>query len=153
LSTLELRVPPDVVALVAAGLMWLVARLTPGLVLPLVVRLPAATALFATGIGLVVVARVAFARASTTFSPRTPGSARVLVTAGVYRLSRNPMYLGTTLILIGVAVLMSSPVSLVLCAGFVFYIDRLQIAPEERILAARFSGEFERYARDVRRWV
>jgi protein-S-isoprenylcysteine O-methyltransferase Ste14 len=63
------------------------------------------------------------------------------------------MYLGTLLALLAVAALWSNPFSLVLSAAYVAYIDRFQIAPEERVLAGRFGQAYEAYADKVRRWV
>lgn len=153
MSRLELKIPPDVVALLVAGLMWLTSVATPSLVVPPAPRLIAAVALFIAGLALIVVARVAFARAGTTFSPRAPGDSTRLVTSGVYRLSRNPMYVGTLLLLLGLASLLASPVSLALSLTYVVYMDRLQIRPEERLLRARFGPTYDAYAAGVRRWV
>jgi len=152
-SRLELKIPPDVVALLVAGLMWLTSVATPSLAVPPAPRLIAAVALFIAGLALIVVARVAFARAGTTFSPRAPGDSTRLVTSGVYRLSRNPMYVGTLLLLLGLASLLASPVSLALSLTYVAYMDRLQIRPEERLLRARFGPTYDAYAAGVRRWV
>ena len=151
-SRLELKVPPDLVAIAVALAMWLVSAVTPSVVVPLGYRLAAALVLTAAGMALIVAARVAFARAGTTFSPVTPTRAARLVTTGVYSRSRNPMYLGTLLVLLGLAAMLANPFSLVAPAGFVAYIDRFQIVPEERVLEARFGPTFAAYASNVRRW-
>lgn len=153
MEELELKVPPDVVALVVAALMWLVTRVTPSLQLPPSTRLLAAVALAAAGIGLVLAARIAFARAATTFSPVAPQRTSRLVTTGVYRLSRNPMYLGTLLALFAVAVWLANPVSLAIALSYAAYMDRFQIAPEERVLRGRFGSAYEDYVNGVRRWL
>lgn len=152
MSRLELKVPPDLVAIVVALVMWLVSAVTPSVHVPLGYRLAAAFVLAAAGIALIVAARVAFARAGTTFSPVTPTRTARLVTTGVYSLSRNPMYLGTLLVLFGLATVLSNVFSLVASAAFVVYIDRFQIVPEERVLEARFGSAFDTYASNVRRW-
>ena len=140
MSRLELRVPPDAVALAVAVLMWLISAATPSLDVPLVYRLLAAAVLFLAAVALVTSARVTFARAGTTFNPTAPDRSGHLVTAGVYRYTRNPMYLGTLLALLALAALLSNPVALLLSVGFVMYMDRFQIAPEERVLRARFGA-------------
>jgi protein-S-isoprenylcysteine O-methyltransferase Ste14 len=152
-SKLELKVPPDVVALALAGVMWLVSRVTPSLAVPLAYRVLVAGVLFIAAIALVATARAVFARAGTTFNPTDPDRSSHLVTAGVYRLSRNPMYLGTLLALLAVAALLSNPFSLILSAAFVAYMDRFQIAPEERVLGAKFGPAYDAYADRVRRWL
>jgi protein-S-isoprenylcysteine O-methyltransferase Ste14 len=153
MSRLGLKVPPDVVALVVAGLMRLVSAVTPSVNVPVSYRILAALVLFVAGVVLIVAARVSFAHAGTTFSPIAPARSSRLVTTGVYRFTRNPMYLGTLLALLAVAALWSNPFSLVLSAAYVAYIDRFQIAPEERVLAGRFGQAYEAYADKVRRWV
>jgi protein-S-isoprenylcysteine O-methyltransferase Ste14 len=153
MSRLELKIPPDVVALAVAGVMWLVAALTPPLDVPLAYRAVIAGAFFVAAAVLVVTARTAFARAGTTFSPTAPERARCLVTTGVYRHSRNPMYLGTLVALFAVATLLANAFSLLASAAFVAYIGRLQIASEERVLRARFGPAYEEYASRVRRWI
>jgi protein-S-isoprenylcysteine O-methyltransferase Ste14 len=137
----------------AAGGMWLLARATPALTLAAPAVSLAAVPFFIAGIALIAWARVHLARAGTTWSPLAPDRAAALVTDGPYRWSRNPIYLGLLLVLLGVAALLRSPVALVLAAAFVAYEDRFQIRPEERALQARFGSEFERYMARTRRWI
>jgi protein-S-isoprenylcysteine O-methyltransferase Ste14 len=152
-SKLELKVPPDLLALTVAGGMWAVSALTPSLEVPPVYRLSVAAALFVVAVALVTAARVAFARAGTTFNPTAPGRSSHLVSSGIYRVTRNAMYLGTLLALLAIAALLSNLYSLVLSAAFVAYLNRFQIAPEERALSARFGAAYESYAGRVRRWI
>lgn len=153
MSMLELKMPPDFVALVIAGLMWLVSTVTPSLDGPVAYRVLVAIVLFVAGSALIVSARVAFAKADTTFSPIAPERSSRLVTKGVYRLTRNPMYLGTFLALLALAALLSNPAAAVVAASYVVYMDRFQIWPEERVLRGRFGSEYENYTHAVRRWV
>jgi protein-S-isoprenylcysteine O-methyltransferase Ste14 len=151
--SLELRIPPDLVALAVGGGMGLVWAVTPSVDVPLMYRIPAAGAMFVAAVVLIVTARVALARSGTTFNPTAPQQSRRLVTSGPYRISRNPMYVGTLLVLFALAALLSNPFSLILSGAFVVYIDRFQIAPEEHILAAKFGREYQAYASRVRRWL
>lgn len=153
MSRLELKVPPDLAALVVAGLMWLVSTETPSLSGLAPYRILIAIVMFVAGTALIAVARVAFARADTTFSPISPERSNRLVTTGVYRFTRNPMYLGTFLILLGFAVLLSNPAAVVVALSYVIYMDRFQIRPEERVLRGLFGSEYEDYMHTVRRWI
>lgn len=153
MSTLELKVPPDVVALAVAGLMWLVSTLTPSLVWPGSWQVPVAILLFVAGIALIVLARVAFAKADTTFSPLAPERSSRLVTTGVYRLTRNPMYLGTLLALLALAARLSNPAAVIAALLYVAYMNHFQIRPEEGVLRDRFGPAYEAYMRTVRRWI
>ena len=152
MSRLELRVPPPAVAVVVAILMWLATRLFPALDFQLPGGAVLAVALVVIGVLIGTIAFVQFRRAGTTPDPRTPQDAAVLVMSGVYRFSRNPMYLGDVLILAGWTLWLANALAFVGPPLFIAYIDRFQIAPEERLLAARFGAAYAEYCRRVRRW-
>ena len=153
MSRLELKVPPDVIWVLVAGLMWLASTRTPRLGLPTPVRVGIAVALTVLGAWAIVSARMSLERANTTWRPMTPGQSTSLVTSGVYRISRNPIYLGMLLVMLGWAVALASPFALVLSAVFVLYVDRFQIGPEERALSAVLGRDYLDYLARVRRWV
>jgi protein-S-isoprenylcysteine O-methyltransferase Ste14 len=150
---LELRVPPVIVVLATGFLMWLGSRATPVLLLGLPGRLPWAGLLALVGLGMCAMGVISFRRAGTTVNPTTPGAASSLVRSGVYRLTRNPMYLGFALLLAGCAVWLANGLALGLVPAFVLYMNRYQIEPEERALTLRFGDEFRAYASHVRRWL
>ena len=149
----ELKIPPDVVALVVAALMWLASAVTPDLPFPLLVRILVAGVPAVAGAGLIIDARVMLGRARTTWQPGTPERTAALVTGGVYRFSRNPMYLGMLLILVGWAAALMSPAALGVSVVFVPYMDRFQIRPEERVLSALLGQRYRDYLSEVRRWL
>lgn len=133
--------------------MWLVARVTPVVPLPDLVRVMVACVLAAGGVAFGLAGSLAFRRAGTTVNPLRPARASQLVVAGVYRISRNPMYLGLLLGLIALTVYLAAPMALSGPVGFGGYIDRFQIRPEERALEAKFGGAYADYKRRVRRWL
>jgi protein-S-isoprenylcysteine O-methyltransferase Ste14 len=153
LDALELKVPPPVVALCVALAMWAVARVVPPVPLPDAVRLGLAGILALAGSCLGVTGIVSFVRAGTTVEPMKPALSCALVRTGVYRISRNPMYLGILLVLLGFGVFLANVASVVLAAAFVAYLDRFQIAPEERVLSANFGAAYDDYRAHVRRWL
>ena len=153
MSHLEFKIPPDVVWVLVAGLMWLAAVSTPRLVLPSPVRVGIGAVLTVLGVWAMVSARAALERANTTWRPMTPVQTTSLVTSGVYSLSRNPIYLGMLLVMLGWAVLLASPAALAVSGVFVLYIDRFQIGPEERALSAILGQEYVEYLAHVRRWL
>lgn len=104
LSTLELRIPPPVVAVFVAVLMWSVSRATPPWVAPALARSGIVMITAAIGLVFAISGVVAFRRAKTTVNPRTPEAASSLVSSGVYRITRNPMYVGLVLVLVAWAV-------------------------------------------------
>ena len=149
---LELRIPPPVVALVLVGGMWAVARAgsveAPGSLLLLV-----SAVLVIGGFAVMASGALSFRRARTTISPLKPESTTALVTSGIYAYTRNPMYLGMCLVLVGWASYLHSWLSLVGPVAFVLYIGRFQIRPEERALLSLFGSAYEAYQGQVRRWV
>lgn len=146
---MENRVPPPLVAIVTGLLMWAVARsdLSPG------PTLVAALLIATLGTTICLAGVLSFRRARTTVNPLHPERATALVDSGIYRFTRNPMYLGFAIILLAWAVLLGSLVALPGVAVFVLYMNRFQIRPEERALNALFGDEFSRYCARVRRWV
>lgn len=96
---------------------------------------------------------MAFRRARTTIDPLKPERASSLVTGGIYRITRNPMYVGLLLVLVGWAVFLGSLWAGLGPLAFVAYITRFQIKPEERALRLLFGDEFARYTARVRRWL
>jgi len=153
----EHRIPPPLIDAACALLMAVLARALPALQLwpPLQGGAVAglALALAALGAGVALVGLWQFHRARTPFNPLAPERARTLVTDGIYRLTRNPMYLGMLLVLAGWAVWLGNAASWLGLPLSMALLTVLQIAPEERILRQRFGAEFERYAARVRRWI
>jgi protein-S-isoprenylcysteine O-methyltransferase Ste14 len=153
MHVLELKVPPPAVAILTAALMWVCAWAVPafGFVFP-------ARDLYAIGFAVAgavtdVVGIVSFMRARTTINPMKPASSSSLVVSGLYKLTRNPMYLGLLLLLLGWAIHLSNALAFLLLPAFILYMNRFQIGPEERELAALFGQEFAAYKSRVRRWL
>ena len=153
MDALESKVPPPVVTLLLAGAMKVVASIAPTLQLPSVTGTAAAAVLFAAGLLVEAAGAVSLLRAGTMFDPTHPQSASVLVVSGMYRLTRNPIYLGDLLLLLGWAVFLERPLALAMTPLFVLYIDRLQIRPEERALSELFGERYDEYRARVRRWL
>ena len=149
---LEARIPAPIVAVVVAGAMRLLA---PSVVLPAAGSprdLVHAAIAIASGI-IAVAAFFSFWRARTTIDPRYPERASTLLTQGVFRLSRNPLYLSLALLLLAYAVKLGGVVAFVGPAFFVAYVTRFQILAEERAMQAKFGQAWMDYASTVRRWI
>lgn len=153
MRALELRVPPPLVALLVALAMWGVSRKSAALAAPELVRVPLAIALAAAGAAFDFAGLVAFRRAKTTLNPMKPHATSSMVDSGIYRVTRNPMYVGLFFILCGWAVFLWSWWALPGPFAFAAYIGRFQIAPEERALCALFGAEYLAYKSRVRRWL
>lgn len=151
--SLEAKIPPPAVAAATAVIMWGISRLAPQVAMPSGIRMGLSIAILMVGIAFTVAGMLSFRRARTTINPTKPEEASLLVRTGIYRLTRNPMYLGLLIDLGAWAVFLSSAWSLLGVAGFVLYISRFQIAPEERALSKLFGSEFATYKASVRRWL
>lgn len=149
---LETRIPPPVVALIVALLMWNASAWWPLLDVP-AWRIPLVLLLVAAGAAFDLSGLWAFHRAKTTVNPMKPHKTSSLVSGGVYRITRNPMYVGMVLFLSAGAVMLWSPLALFGPPVFVAYISRFQIAPEERVLRERFGEAYAAYCARVRRWL
>lgn len=153
MKVLENRVPPPLVALLCALAMWGLACITPRMDADIVLQGIAAGLIALVGLGICVAGVLAFRRAATTVNPLQPQTASTLVTDGVYRITRNPMYLGLALMLLGWAVWLAAPLTLAGVVVFVLFIQRFQIIPEERAMARLFGEHFITYKSRVRRWI
>ena len=153
LKFVELKVPPPLVALFMAGLSWLAAWAAPTLRFVLPHRNGIVLALFVAAVCVSVLGVASFRRARTTLNPLRPENASVLVMSGIYRYTRNPMYLGLLLALLAWAIFLSNALAFVFLPAFILYMNRFQIAPEERVLVSMFGQEFTAYLSKVRRWL
>lgn len=152
-AMLTLRVPPPLVgALIALG-MWSVSAWGPRWELALALRWTAVVVLVLAGLAFDGAALLAFRAARTTINPLKPERVSALVTGGVYRFSRNPMYVGMALFLTAWAVYLSALLPLAGVGVFVAYITRFQIRPEEQVLLDVFGEDYADYAARVRRWL
>lgn len=153
MQALELKIPPPVVALLLGAAVWWLAPLGPAVPWPEVLRLGLAGLLALLGLALDFSGLVAFVRHHTTINPLSPRKSTVLVTTGVYRFTRNPMYLGMASLLTAWAVWLGALLPLAAPVLFVLYITRFQIQPEERVLSQLFGQPYADYTRRVRRWI
>ena len=153
MRSLETKVPPPIVALLMAALMWVASLKVPSADVPLAIRVTVAVVVALAGLAVGVAAIVSFRRARTTVNPLKPNTASSLVTGCIFRFTRNAMYVSMLVYLLAWAVYLSSWLALVCLPIFVFYIDRFQIGPEERALEALFGQEYATYKERVRRWL
>lgn len=153
MNFLDTKIPPPVVALCTGTLMWFSTDAVAPIELPPALRLGLAGLLIGIGLGCDLAGLILFLRSRTTINPLKPQATSTLVCSGIYRLTRNPMYLGLLFILLGWATYLANLAALLLVPLFALYLTRFQIVPEERILAAKFGAAFAAYRARVRRWL
>ena len=150
---LKLKIPPAVVWLAAALLMWGIDRALPLSWPAPSLRTWLGSVVALSGGLLSLLGLFAFYRQSTTINPHKPEHTEALVTGGIYRCSRNPMYLGLLLVLAAVGLYLGNPATAVVLPLFVWYMNHFQIKPEEQVMEQKFGADYIRYRSQVRRWI
>jgi protein-S-isoprenylcysteine O-methyltransferase Ste14 len=154
---LENRIPPPILMLAVAAVMWVATWATAAGSSPSQMPTPlrwGLAAIFFAGAGLFgFPAFSAFRKAKTTINPVQIDQASALVSSGIYRVTRNPMYVAMTLLLCAWAVWLARPLALLGPLAFVLFINRYQIVPEERAMQAKFGPAYAAYRQRTRRWL
>ena len=153
MNELKLKIPPAVLFLLCVVLMWLTDRWLS--FEPLVLLIPDwVYSLFLSIGGLtILLGIIEFRRKSTTINPHKPQDTTAFVKSGIYRLTRNPMYLGMVLILCAAVVRLENMLTILFIPIFIWYMNELQIKPEEEVMEQKFGDEFLEYKKKVRRWL
>ncbi|MEO7655578.1 MAG: isoprenylcysteine carboxylmethyltransferase family protein [Sphingomicrobium sp.] len=147
------RVPPPLIFLglvVIGPVLDSLVGLAP-LAIPPTLRTVLVLILIAAGLAVVLVAVRRFASAGTRVEPWVPSSA--IVSDGIYRFTRNPMYVGMAVVMLGLSLILASPASLGMVVVGVLIVDRFVIRREEAYLEAKFGEEYRTYRARVRRWL
>jgi protein-S-isoprenylcysteine O-methyltransferase Ste14 len=150
---LELKIPPlGLLVILMAGQYIFASYLSFGHV-EIQPRLVLAACTFLVGVLIALLGVYEFKRFGTTVNPINPEGTVTIVNTGIFRLTRNPMYVGFAFMLFSAAIFTANYVSLVFLLIYVLYMNRFQIQPEERMLAEKFGETYSAYLQQVRRWV
>lgn len=153
MTALTARLPPLALWALSALTMWLLAG-RPSLLVPSALPTVVLAVLLAfAGLALTVAGVAAFRRAGTTVDPRVPGKASGLVRDGIYRYSRNPMYVGFVALLGAWGAWLGALGALPVLLVYFLWLDRVQIPAEEAAIARLFGADYEAYCAKVRRWL
>ena len=150
---MELRIPPPLLALILAVLMWAISKMGHFASIELEVITPLSIFVLVVGFAIDISAVISFRMANTTINPLKPEKTRQLVKVGIYKKTRNPMYVGLFLILCSWALWLGNYFAFPILFFFVWYMTKFQIIPEEQMLKALFPEDFESYQLTVRRWI
>ena len=153
MNKLELKLPPAALTLIVGAMMWITSEPMPAdnYAISWVVTISVIT--LSVGAFFSVMGVIEFKKAKTTVDPRVPQQTSSLVNSGIYKLSRNPMYLGFLLMLIALAIYLSKIYAFLFLPLFIIYMNRFQILPEERFMKNMFGEEYASYLSKVRRWI
>lgn len=150
---LQLKIPPLVIVAVCAGLIWLISSAFPHLNIRGSLSSHFALLFASVGIVMELVSIAYFSRAKTTVNPLKPERSNQLVITGLYRVTRNPMYVGMLLLLSGYTIWKGNPFGISALWVFTAYITHFQIKPEEEALLQHFGDAYRDYKKRVRRWL
>jgi protein-S-isoprenylcysteine O-methyltransferase Ste14 len=147
------KIPPPIILLLSGIAMWFVAHSEFAYSVAIPFALAVAIALAAVGIFIAASAIRQFSAAETTVNPLRPEEATSLVNSGIFARTRNPMYVGISLVLSAWAIWLQSMSNILLLLAFVLYITYLQIKPEEAAMRKIFGQAYTDYCKRVRRWI
>jgi protein-S-isoprenylcysteine O-methyltransferase Ste14 len=149
----RLKIPPLIITLITAFLMWGASQIisATGFVFPF--RMIAAPILVIAGGIISLSGIISFRLAKTSIHPLQFDSVSAFVESGIYSITRNPMYLGLVITLLGWAYFLSNIIPFVFIPLFIAYMDYFQIRNEEAALNAKFGKKFSKYRQKVRRWI
>jgi len=150
---MKTTIPPPILGMIIGVGMWFVDDLLPNYSIQFIGQGYLAILLGLIGLSIDIISVLAFFKAKTTINPLSPEKTNTLVINGLYRISRNPMYLGMLLMLIAWCLWLGNPVNLLLVGLFVIVINTLQIIPEESVLQKHFGQQYIDYKNRVRRWL
>ncbi len=105
------------------------------------------------GLMTIALAVFKFAKTKTTVDPTKPSKTSSLVISGIYRITRNPMYLGMLFLIISFTFYKLSLLGAIIIPSFIFYINKFQIEPEEHEMRKKFGENFDKYCKKVDRWI
>ena len=148
---MKTKTPPPILALLMIGLVYLSSLLIGSVSFDYQASL--SILLVIVGLSCALPSFRLFARKKTTISPFTPSETSVLLTEGMYRYSRNPMYLGLLLLIIAATIWFGTWFGIIISLFFILLINILQIIPEEEALLQIFGEEYLEYKKKVRRWI
>ena len=150
---LELKIPPLIQVFLVGFGMLAISRLIPSLTLSIPASISIGVVVVLIGAIVALAGVLEFRKVKTTVDPRYPQKSEILVITGIYKISRNPMYLGFLILLFGWFVILENVATLLLLPIFLLYINQFQIKPEEKFLLKKFGSDFSQYCNKVRRWI
>ena len=145
------RIPPPIVTLTFILLSFWLANYLPKLAFNY--QGLSSLLMILIGLTIIVIGVKTFNNSDTTINPLNPSEASHLVTEGVFSYTRNPMYLGMVIILLGVSIYNGVYIGIIILPCFIFYITEFQIKPEEEAMEEIFPGDYTDYLKRVRRWL
>ena len=148
---LTTKIPPPVIALFFIGILYISSFAISGFTFEGQSYL--ALFIFILGLGCVISASMQFRKVKTTVNPLNPEDASHLVVNGIFKYTRNPMYIGLSSVIIAFGIFIGAWLVLIILPLFILSINYLQIVPEEIAMQKLFGEDYKAYCNSVRRWL
>lgn len=145
------RIPPPIITMLCVLVIFLSKSIFPSFVFSY--KLEIGIVVSIAGLLLLAVSVKSFINNNTTINPLNLKKSTYLVTDGLFRFSRNPMYLGMLLFLVGTSIILNIIGGLIISILFIFYMNFFQIIPEEKALENLFGKNYRNYKKNIRRWI
>ena len=145
------RIPPPLITMSCVLVIFLSKSIFPSFVFPFKLEIGIGFSIL--GLSLLILSVKSFIKNNTTINPLNLKKSTYLVTNGLFRFSRNPMYLGMLLFLVGTSIILNIIGGLIISVLFIFYMNFFQIMPEEIALENLFGKDYRNYRKNVRRWI
>ena len=150
---MKLLIPPPILTLMSAILMLIISKYFNKANFSLNQHNQFALFFLIVALIIILISIAKFIKSKTTISPLKPNKTSILVDSGIYKHTRNPMYLGLLLILFSLFLYLKNFLSFLVLPLFVIYITKNQILPEEKVLENLFGDQYKKYKNKVRRWI
>lgn len=150
---MKLLIPPPILTLMSAILMLIISKYFNKANFSLNQHNQFALFFLIVALIIIVISIAKFIKIKTTISPLKPNKTSILVDSGIYKHTRNPMYLGLLLILFSLFLYLKNFLSFLVLPLFVIHITKNQILPEEKVLENLFGEQYKKYKNKVRRWI
>ena len=150
---MKLLIPPPILTLMSAILMLIISKYFNKANFSLNQHNQFALFFLIVALIIIFISIAKFIKIRTTISPLKPNKTSILVDSGIYKYTRNPMYLGLFLILFSLFLYLKNFLSFLVLPLFVIYITKNQILPEEKVLENLFGDQYKKYKNKVRRWI
>ena len=151
MMNIKTKIPPPIVALAFGFLIYYTKNIFPKI--EIVLGNVFGSFMIIIGLFIILSAIILFKKYKTTITPLNPSNATKLIVHGIYKFSRNPMYLGLLLVLSGISIIQNPIGGSLFVPSFILYINHFQIIPEESAMLDLFKDDFLKYKENVRRWI
>ena len=148
---MKTKIPPPIIALMCIAINYLSTHFINPLKFPNIEII--GVFILLAGLVTAFLGYLLFKKYKTTVNPINPEETTILVTTGIFSITRNPMYLGLFFVICSTVLFFGSWFGIIILMFFVWYINKFQIIPEEEAMEKLFGVKYDEYRQKVRRWI